>query len=127
MKNIEALKLINRIQKDINDNGINAEALAEQLMELRKFSLEEKYPRMTKVLRLSAEHLNEHGDFLIAIPADEPVEEIDGEAVVSHLEAEPLVTGGESLDYMLSLMTDPTNKTNHTELGEYRDQLLDMQ
>ena len=125
MKNIEALKLINRIQKDLNDNGLNPETVAEQLMELRKFSLEEKLPRMTKVLRLSAEHLAENGDFLIAIPSDEPVDELDGEEVVSNLQAEPVVTGAESLDYMLSLMTDPTNKTNHTELGEYRDNLLD--
>ena len=124
MKNIEALKLINRIQKDLTDNGLNVETIPGQLMELRNFSLEEKYPRMTKVLRLCAEHITENSDFLIAIPADEPVEEIDGEEVVAHLDAEPTVTGADSLNYMLSLMTDPTNRTNHTELGEYRDQLL---
>lgn len=97
-------------------------------MELRNFSLEEKYPRMTKVLRLCAEHITANSDFLIAIPSDEPVEEIDGEEVlevVAELNAEPTVTGADSLNYMLSLMTDPTNRTNHTELGEYRDQLLD--
>lgn len=126
MKNIEALKLINRIQKEITDNGINSETLIPMLMELREMSKAEGYPRMTKVLRLSAEHLEENGDFLIAIPQDEAVEELDGEEVfVNNMDADPGVTGAESLDYMLSLMTDPTNKTNHTELGEYRDQLLD--
>lgn len=93
-------------------NGIITNTLIEDLKQLRTLVVEEGNPLLAKVLRLTFEHVENYQEFNIATPDDEPMEE-DGEVENDE------VTGQESLDYLLSLMADPTNKVNEIELREY--------
>lgn len=121
MENPSAQKLINKVQVDLLKKGFNAETLIADLKKLREYSLEEGNPVLTKALRLTYEHLEENGAFLIPIPDDEPVEE--GEEVISDRK-----TGNEnnleSLEYLLSLFGDLKNKNNILDLKEYNKALL---
>lgn len=119
MENIKAQKLLNKIQRDLMRNGIITNTIVEDLKELRKLVVEENIPLLAKVTRLAYEHINENDDFLIAIPDDEPLE-LDEEAEVDTeiVETED-VTGQESLEYMLSLMAEHSNKVNEIELRDY--------
>jgi hypothetical protein len=126
VENIEAQKLINRIQKDIIDKGFDPAKLVKDLKKLRAYALEEGNPTLVKVLRLTYEHIGTYGSFSIPIPDDEPVDEIDG-TEVSH---KPDETPGkndpvESLNYLLSVMRNSSNKANLNELKEYRNALLE--
>ncbi len=113
MENIKAQKLLNKIQRDLMRNGIIINTIVEDLKDLRKLVVEENIPLLAKVIRLTYEHIEENEDFLIAIPEDEPLEEeTEGEVAEK-------VTGQESLEYMLSLMADHSNKLNEDELREY--------
>ncbi len=118
MENIKAQKLLNKIQRDLMRNGIIINTLVEDLKELRKLVVEENIPLLAKVTRLTYEHIEENKDFLIAIPDDEPIDE-DSENEAASEE----VTGTESLEYMLSLMADHSNKLNEMELREYVNSL----
>ncbi|WP_026916151.1 hypothetical protein [Christiangramia portivictoriae] len=126
MENIKAQKLLNKIQRDLMRNGIIINTIVEDLKELRKMVVEENIPLLAKVTRLTHEHISENQDFLIAIPDDIPVEldengdpiEIDSEES-SGIETSEEITGQESLEYMLSLMAEHSNKLNEEELREY--------
>jgi hypothetical protein len=147
MESIEGLKLINKMQHGLIKNGIVAEDLIEGLTALRPFSVAEQDPSLSKTIRLTFEHLAAHGTFNIPIPGDEEVEmEIEmqepvaGDAPAEGEEApaaevaapvavavEPESDGDakvESMDYLLSIMSDAQNKANRVELLEYRDALM---
>lgn len=114
MKNLKAQKLLNKIQRDLMRNGIIINTLVEDLKKLRTIIIEEEEnPLLAKVLRLTYEHIEEFEGFEIPIPDDEPLEEGE-EALENNAE-----TGQESLDYLLSLISDPENKINKIELREY--------
>ena len=127
MENIEANKLINRIQKKVIDKTITLEELINDLKMMRQFALQEKNPTITKVLRLTYEHLEEYEGFNISIPSDEHIEELDGEEIKVDNEMETSTAKGvESLNYMLSLMMNSKNRTNIAEIKEYRDALIEF-
>jgi predicted SAM-dependent methyltransferase len=121
VENPSAQKLINKIQLDLFKKGFEAETLIADLKKLREYSLEEQNPVLTKALRLTYEHLEANGAFLIPIPDDEPVDE----------ETE-LVTGAEggsennleSLEYLISLFGDLGKKNNLLDLKEYNKAFL---
>ncbi len=115
MENLKAQKLLNKIQRDLIRNGIITNTLIADLKELRTHVVEEGDPLLAKTIRLTYEHLETYKDFNIAIPDDEPIE--DSEIEVQNDE----VRGKESLDYLLSLMADTSNKINELELREYID------
>jgi len=121
LENIKAQKLLNKIQRDLMRNGIISNTLVEDLKELRKLVVEENIPLLAKALRLTYEHIAENEDFEIAIPDDDPIVEVeDGEEIeVTDEEPSEEITGQESLEYMLSLMADHSNKVNELELREY--------
>lgn len=120
MENPSALKLINKIQLDLFKKGFNAEVLIADLKKLREFSLEENNPVLTKAIRLTYEHIEANGAFLIPIPDDEPIE---GEELVS---AETTSTDNnlESLDYLITLFSDLSHKNNVLDLKEYNKAFL---
>lgn len=126
MENIEAQKLINRTQKEIIESGIDSANLVKSLQKLRAFALEEGNPTLTKVLRLTYEHITEYETFNIPVPEEDPVEEIDGDEV-SHELGEDIDRDDpvESLNYLLSIMSNSANKANLNELKEYRNALLE--
>jgi hypothetical protein len=132
MESIEGNKLIVKLQKDLLKKGINKDAIIKDLKELRTFALEEQDPTLTKVIRLTYEHIEENKTFNIPLPPEEAIVEEVEEAVEGDesSEVEMIVNEinsdedrVESLDYLLSLMLDRVNTTNREEMFDYRDAL----
>jgi len=122
VENPSALKLINKIQLDLFKTGFDAEKIVADLKKLREYSLEENNPVLTKALRLTYEHIEANGAFLVPIPDDEP---LDGEEVVSNVAA-GTENNLESLEYLISLFSDLTHKNNLSDLREYNKLLLEF-
>ncbi len=115
LENIKAQNLLNKIHRDLNRNGIIINTIVEELKDLRALVVEEGNPLLAKVIRLAYEHIQANNGFEIPIPDDEPLEDEE-----DNIEEETSQTSGEeSLDYLLSLMADPSNKVNEIELREY--------
>lgn len=126
MESIEGNKLIVKIQKDLAKNGLKKiDSIIENLKQLRPFALAEEDPTLTKVIRLTYEHLEANKTFNIPLPADEAILEGEEEEEVKMIqnEIETDVNRIESLDYLLSLMLDRANPTNREDMFEYRDAL----
>ncbi|PZR18301.1 MAG: hypothetical protein DI539_16250 [Flavobacterium psychrophilum] len=121
MENPSAQKLINKIQLDLFKKGFDAEILIADLKKLREYSLEEQNPVLTKALRLTYEHLEANGAFLIPIPDDEPVDE-DTELVTEANNSNE--NNLESLEYLISLFGDLGKKNNLLDLREYNKAFL---
>ncbi len=120
MVNKKAQELIAKMQKSVEDNGINVDELVADLQTLRPFSIAEKLPRLTKAIRLTNEHIAEYKGFFIPQPEDEMIDE-EGE-VIGVIEATS-ETDTDSLIYLFSIMQDAENKMNAEELKEYNDAL----
>ena len=120
MENPSAQKLINKIQVNLFKNGFNAETLVTDLKKLREYSLEENNPVLTKALRLTYEHIEANGAFLVPIPDDEPIE---GEELVTDGAGPGTENNLESLEYLVSLFSDLTHKNNLSDLREYNKAL----
>jgi len=119
LENPKAQKLLNKMQRDLMRNGIILNTIVEDFKELRPFAVEENNPLLAKVIRLTYEHIETYGTFDIPIPEDEPVEGFEEEtASAEDTDAQ------ESLDYLLSLMTESENKLNAIELREYSNALI---
>jgi hypothetical protein len=121
VENPSAQKLINKIQLDLFKKGFEAETLIADLKKLREYSLEEQNPVLTKALRLTYEHLEANGAFLIPIPDDEPVDE-ETELVTDSSSSNE--NNLESLEYLISLFSDLTKKNNLLDLKEYNKAFL---
>jgi len=124
VENPSAQKLIKKIQVDLLKNGFVAETLITDLKKLREYALEEQVPVLVKAIRLTYEHLEANGAFLIPIPDDEPVDEeteliTDGNTVSTE-------NNMESLEYIISLFTDLSNKNNMLDLREYNKALQEF-
>lgn len=118
MESLEAKKLINKIQKGLIKNGIDAEAIVADLKTLRPYALEEKDPLVTKVIRMAYEHIEATGTFDIEQPEeelDEEDEEIEKEEV-----DESVDTKLESLDFFLSLLANSEHKINRPDITAYK-------
>lgn len=113
MKNPKGQKLLDKIQRDLMRNGIIVNTVVEDLKELRPYAVEEEDPLLAKVIRLTYEHIETYQTFDIPIPDDEPLDE--NEEAVETPDSDP----EESLDYLLSLMSDTSIKNNEIDLREY--------
>lgn len=111
MENIELLKHINRIQQDLITKGIVVDKLVEDLKTLRTFFIEEKLPRIVKIVRLAYEHVENNKTFNISIPEDEG-NDSEVELSIDELRVE-------SISYLLSLLQKPTQKLNAEDLDYY--------
>lgn len=120
MENKQALKLIEKIQKEIlQEKLVVADAVAD-LKKVREITLELNNPVVTKALRLAYEHLESNDAFLIGIPDDEPVDSKDAVVEANISEENNL----ESLNYFLTLFTDLSKKNNLLDLKEYNKAFL---
>ncbi len=119
MENKKAIKLIDKILEDLDKKGINTDSLIEDLKQLREYALQEQIPLVVKVLRFTYEHILENDSFLIPIPDDEPVDEEEESSTIAAGDIDPV----ESLKYLISLTKSVKNKTNVSDLREYRDAL----
>ena len=111
MKHKEAQKAIDNIIAEINQKSIEPEIISEKLKNLRTYAVEEKSPVVAKALRLAYEHIEENESFIIPIPTDEPLEGEEDDV--------QLITGDESLIYLLNLIKMSFNQINLQEIREY--------
>ena len=117
MENSNAQSLIKKIQNEVIANGIQADYLIPELKKLREFALLEQKPVIVKALRLAYEHIEANNDFLIPIPSDEPIDEVENETES---------TNTESFNFMLSLLLDTDNKLNIEDLRNYNKLLQEF-
>ena len=135
MENLEAQKIINTIQQGVLKTGIVTDTIAAQLKELRPFAIEEEDPTLTKVIRLTYEHLDNYGSFNIPLP-DDTIEEEDLEEMGIEetdavelpekevVDAEDFEAKRDSLLYLLEIMSDARQKGNRIDLMAFRDSLM---
>jgi hypothetical protein len=125
MESLEGNKLIVKLQKDLAKNGLKKlDEIVADLKELRPFALEEKDPTLTKVIRLTYEHIEDNKTFDIPLPPEEEIEAEEGEEaqmILSKIETDQ--DRIESLAYLFSLMLDRKNSSNIQDMFEYRDAL----
>lgn len=110
----EANKLIDKLLKAIEKNGVN-EKLTDDLKNLREWALKEEDPLVTKVIRLSYEYIEENECFDISVAKDE-----DEEGNEFYLEPG---TDEENFSYLLDLLKKNENEYNREEIKDYRTQL----
>jgi hypothetical protein len=117
----KAEKLAKEIIQEVSKNGSGSEKIVDMLLELRQYFIESEDPTVTKVLRLTAEHIKEYGSFELNVQSD--VEAVEGE---EDSKEEKLVeyTPEENLNYLIGLCLDANNKYNREELFEIRDALI---
>lgn len=120
MENKQALKLIEKIQKELLQNKFSVADSIADLKKIREITLELNNPVVTKALRLAYEHLETNNAFLIGIPDDEPVDSKETEIEANISEENNL----ESFNYFLSLFTDLSKKNNVLDLKEYNKAFL---
>ena len=120
MENKQALKLIEKIQKELLQNKFSLADSIADLKKIREITLELNNPVVTKALRLAYEHLEANNAFLIGIPDDEPVDSKETEIEANISEENNL----ESFNYFLSLFTDLSKKNNVLDLKEYNKAFL---
>jgi len=118
LENKKAIKLIDSIVKTLESNQIVTDEVVEMVKELRPFAVEEKLPVVAKTLRLVYEHIEENEVFAIPIPQDEPlIDEETGEELET--ENSEIITGSESLLYLVNLIKKSENPANKAEIREY--------
>ena len=120
MENKQALKLIEKIQKDLLQDKFVVSEIVEDLKKIREITLELNNPVVTKALRLAYEHLDTNNAFFIGIPDDEPVDSKESEIDANISEENNI----ESFNYFLSLFTDLSKKNNVLDLKEYNKAFL---
>jgi hypothetical protein len=111
----QILKVISDIEK-----GAEAEAVANELMEIRKIALSEEDPLMVKTFRIIADKIKEDESLDFDIEIEVPKEE-----VVEGEEEEEYEAPDNHLTYLLSLMADSDNKYNREEIKLYRTAIWD--
>lgn len=120
MENKYAIKLIEKIQKNLLQDKFDVDEIIESLKKIREYSLEEKIPTVTKSLRLAYEHLASNQAFLVSIPED--LDEDSEESTAKFSENNDL----ESFEYYLSLLTDLTKKNNVLDIKAYNEAFLNF-
>ncbi|MFI8379528.1 hypothetical protein [Leeuwenhoekiella sp. NPDC079379] len=117
MKNQKAIKLLNKLISDVEQNGIITNTVVEDLQNLRPYAVEEERPLIAKTIRLVFEHIEAYQTFDIPIPEEEPIEGYEELLDEQDNTSEP----AESLLYLLNLLAEPENKTNRLDLRAYVD------
>ncbi|NEV94291.1 hypothetical protein G3567_09060 [Psychroflexus sp. YR1-1] len=118
MENKKAIKLIDSIVETLESNEIVTDDVVDMVRELRPYAVEENLPVVAKTLRLVTEHVEENEVFAIPIPQDEPlVDEESGEEIEA--EHSEIITGSESLLYLINLIKKSENPVNKAEIREY--------
>jgi hypothetical protein len=118
LENKKATKLIESIVKDLESNQIVTDEVVEMVKQLRPYAVEESLPVVAKTLRLVSEHIEENEVFAIPIPQDEPLTDEETEEEIEP-EASEIITGSESLLYLINLIKKSENPVNKSEIREY--------
>lgn len=113
MKTGKANKQIEKVIGIVEKEGVLAETLIPELVELREHALKEEDPLLAKVTRLSYEYLEEFEAYDVQAQWEE---DEDGEFPIEIEDADNLL-------YLLNLMLNSDNKINREEIKEYRTAL----
>jgi|SRR5690554_1755476 len=118
------IDLLNKLKALVESKGIVKEEVVKQLLEIRPHFIEQKEPLITRVIRLTAEYIDEHGTFNINLLAEEDEEgnldeDIDMESADSFNEVK------ENFIYLLDLCAHPDNQLNKEELQRIKAIYLD--
>ena len=113
MINTQYYKLIDKIKKEIAKNGVTT-SIVDDLKAMRVMVVTEEQPLLAKVIRLTFQHVEANKSFNVAIPEDEPIEGFEKEQVLT-TEINPV----ESLDYLLSNISDISNTSNIADIREF--------
>lgn len=122
MVNKETVSIINKLHQEVESFGIviKKDSIIEDLKKVREIALKEENPRMVKATRLTFEHVEAYEGFNIPLLSDEPIEGFEDSNLGTEGEIEnDEAAQKESLLYLLSIMKDPENKINASELKEY--------
>lgn len=120
----KTIDLINKLKKLVESKGIVKDEVVKMLMDLRPHFIEQKEPLVTRVVRLTAEYIDEVGTFNLNLLAEEDEdgnldEEIDLESDDSFNEIK------ENFSYLLDLFAHPDNQVNKDELTRIKQMYLD--
>ncbi|MFN2262002.1 MAG: hypothetical protein ABR595_08070 [Psychroflexus sp.] len=125
MEHNKATKLIKKIIDELESSKYITETVVEDLKALRPYAVAEELPVVAKTLRLVYEHIEENEVFAIPIPQDEPIskeedeDEDEDEDESENFDDVELITGAESLIYLVNLIKNPENPVNKAEIREY--------
>ena len=118
MTNTQYYKLIDKIKKEIAKNGVTT-AIVDDLKAMRVMVVAENQPLLAKIIRLTFQHIEANNTFNVAIPDDEPFDNVEEVVEMEKSEINPV----ESLDYLLSNISDISNKSN---IADIRDFVTDL-
>ena len=109
------IDLLNKLKTLVESKGIVKEDVVKQLLAIRPHFIDQKEPLITRVIRLTAEYVDEHGTFNINLLAEEDEEgnideDIDMESSDSFNDVK------ENFTYLLDLFAHPDNQYNKDEL-----------
>jgi hypothetical protein len=122
--NKQTLDLINDLRKVVDAKGVVKDNVVKKLIALRPHFIEQKEPLITRVIRLTAEYVDDRGYFDLNLLADEDEEgnteeEIDMDGDDSFNESK------ENFLYLLDLIAHPDNELNKVELQRVKQLYLD--
>jgi len=120
----DTVKLIDELKAYVDKKGIVKDEVVKKLMELRPHFIEQKEPLVTRVIRMTAEYIEEYEGFNLNLLADEDEEgnieeEIDMDGEDSFNEVK------ENFIYLLDLFAHPDNVMNKEELQRVKQMYLD--
>jgi hypothetical protein len=122
VENKESVSILNKLQKEVESFGIKIkkDTIVEELKKVRAIALKLENPRMVKATRLTFEHVEAYEGFNIPMLSDEPIEGFEDSNLGNDTDIESNEEAQkESLLYLLSIMKDPTNRINASDLKEY--------
>lgn len=114
MKTEEGNQKLEAIIKNVDQSGVAAKGLVDDLKKLREIAKKEEDPLVTKVLRLMYEYIEENEAFDVEGQYDE-----DEEGNEYPIEVED----NENLSYLLNLLLRAEHKINREEIKDYRSAL----
>ncbi len=122
MQNKETAKIISKLHQEVESFGIKIkkDTIVDDLKKVRELALKEENPRMVKASRLTYEHIAAYEGFKIPLLSDEPIEGFEDSNLGTESDIETDEDAQkESFLYLLSIMKDPSNRINASELKEY--------
>ena len=120
----DTVALIEKLKSLVEKKGIVKDDVVKLLMELRPYFIEQSEPLITRVIRLTAEYIDDKGTFDINLLAEEDEEgnideEIDMDSDDSFNDVK------ENFLYLLDLFAHPDNKQNKEELQRIKAIYID--
>lgn len=120
----ETVKQIEKLKDLVAKKGIVKDEVVKLLMELRPYFIEQNEPLVTRVVRLTAEYIEEEGVFDINLLAEEDEEgEVDEDIDMEAEDSFNLVK--ENFLYLMDLFAHPDNQVNKDELTRIKKIYLD--